>query len=461
MGPPLEHKTIVAPQGLYHADDDYHHTIPVEVPVHADNNPQEPERFYTWPPPPPPESNTLPPGQLTRENTARVKVNNEGSLPSEHVAVTPRNGSLPCFLPYYYGQRPILPTHKRQRWKKWFEEFNSPGGVVTEHRRWVRIFGQVGFVAKGVVYGIIGGLTIATATKAPVPEGVVQNASPEGAFILLGSSDIVGVPLLFIMAVGLLFYIVWRFWEACTGQGADATFSSWKNFFKYRLSPFVSGCVYVGYLFYVIFVALKDKFNHTTPNGRGSSCFPGCWQETQAGRVGLGFLGLAFLIATITQLIPAFSGNFRYELRLHKAHRWERILIRIAGQIGFLARAGVFLCVAVLVFRMAKNDDDDEVSNDHSTIGDSINQLIKAPAGRVLMWLLGIGLIVYALYAISNAYYKYFPTRPRHQAFPARPRRRHTSGCPQARASVRLSTDTQRTCIHCHSPPLQAKPSEE
>ncbi|KAJ1648930.1 hypothetical protein IWQ61_009822, partial [Dispira simplex] len=70
MGPPLEHKTIVAPQGLYHADDNYHHTIPVEEPVRADKNPQEPERFYTWPPPPP-ESNTLPPGQLTRENTAR------------------------------------------------------------------------------------------------------------------------------------------------------------------------------------------------------------------------------------------------------------------------------------------------------------------------------------------------------------------------------------------------------
>ncbi|KAJ1951713.1 hypothetical protein IWQ62_006388, partial [Dispira parvispora] len=398
---------------------------------------------------------------LTKKNITRTKAEIEESFPSEHAAVNSGEESPPWSVPYYYGQRPLLPTHKRQRWRKWFEEFNSPGGVITEHRRWVRIFGQVGFVAKGVVYGIIGGLTIATATKASVPQGVAQNASPEGAFILLGSSDIVGVPLLLIMAVGLLFYIVWRFWEAFTGQGADATFSPWKNFFKFRLSPFVSGGVYVGYLFYVIFVALKDKLDHSTPDGRGSSCFPGCWQGSQAGRVGLGFLGLAFLIATITQLIPAFSGNFRYELRLEKAHRWERILIRVAGHIGFLARAGVFLCVAVLVLRMARDDDDDEVSNDHSTIGDSINQLVKAPAGRFLMWLLGLGLIVYALYAISNAYYKYFPTRPRHQAFPPRLRRGHASGCPQARASARLSTDTQRSCAHCHAPPLLVRPEEE
>lgn len=44
------------------------------------------------------------------------------------------------------------------------------------------------------------------------------------------------------------------------GQGYDATFSSKKNFFKYRVSPFVSGAVYVTYLVFICkMVALEVK----------------------------------------------------------------------------------------------------------------------------------------------------------------------------------------------------------
>ena len=55
-------------------------------------------------------------------------------------------------------------------------------------------------------------------------------------------------------------YICWRWWEAFTFQGADATFSPFKNFFSYRLSPLVSGCVYVAYTYYIIEVLA----NHST-----------------------------------------------------------------------------------------------------------------------------------------------------------------------------------------------------
>ncbi|RKP39880.1 hypothetical protein BJ085DRAFT_1860, partial [Dimargaris cristalligena] len=280
-------------------------------------------------------------------------------------------------------------------------------GITKEHQRHVRFFGQVGFVAKGVVYGIIGGLTIATATHAPSPAGTENNASPQGAFILIGSADAVGIPLLIVMAVGLLFYIIWRFWEAITGQGADATFSSPKNFFKYRLSPFVSGCVYTAYLFYIIFVAIKNRAEDKDSDP-SSGCFPSCWNTSTIGRIGLGFIGVAFLIATLTQLIPALTGAFRHELRLSRCKRWVRYLVRTAGHIGFLARAGVFLCVAVLVIRSISDD----VDQDHFTVGASINQLATTSAGKFCLWLLGLGLIVYSLFAISNSYFKYFPTRP-------------------------------------------------
>ena len=67
-----------------------------------------------------------------------------------------------------------------------------------------------------------------------------QNCSClQGAFIL-GRNNSVGYPLLDIMAVGVLIYACWRFWEGITGQGSDDAFGPFKNFFRYRLSPLVS-----------------------------------------------------------------------------------------------------------------------------------------------------------------------------------------------------------------------------
>ncbi len=44
-----------------------------------------------------------------------------------------------------------------------------------------------------------------------------------------------------VLAACIVSYIIWRFAEAVTGQGYDAEFSRAKNFFRFRLSPFVSG----------------------------------------------------------------------------------------------------------------------------------------------------------------------------------------------------------------------------
>lgn len=61
----------------------------------------------------------------------------------------------------------------------------------------------------------------------------------QGAFILVGNNSF-GYPLLVVMAVGVLIYACWRFWEGITGQGSDDAFGPFKNFFRYRLSPTVS-----------------------------------------------------------------------------------------------------------------------------------------------------------------------------------------------------------------------------
>lgn len=81
---------------------------------------------------------------------------------------------------------------------------------------------------------------------------------PQGAFILIGNNQ-VGVPLLVVIAVMLALYAGWRFWEGIVGAGTDAEVGKAKNFFRYRLSPIVSGGVYLAYMAYILSLLAKNR----------------------------------------------------------------------------------------------------------------------------------------------------------------------------------------------------------
>ncbi|OZJ04919.1 hypothetical protein BZG36_02636 [Bifiguratus adelaidae] len=306
---------------------------------------------------------------------------------------------------------PNHPSHRnfRERWEAGWESFEYPAGVSPKHRKFVKWIGRVGFVSKGIVYGLIGGMTAAAGDKLQFGRefsGAQNDESPQGAFILLGGFP-AGTGLLIVMFIGLLFYALWRFWEAFTGQGSDATFGKFKNFFRYRFSPLVSGCVYVAYMYYIIkLIPLSgEDRNKSSQNG---GCFPTCWGYSAIGRFGLVIFGIAFTIASLTQFQNAFGKRWHRDLDVHHRSSFVMYGVYTLGHIGFFARAGVFLFVAILLFKAVKG----EVDTRYSTIANALNQLVDSRVGQVFMIILGTGLCVYAVFAILNARYKYFPTPP-------------------------------------------------
>lgn len=114
----------------------------------------------------------------------------------------------------------------------------------------------------------------------------------QGAFILVGSSSI-GVPLLLLLLAALLTYCTWRFWEGLAGQGFDESNSNLRNFFRYRLSPVVSGIVYVAYAAFV--GSLISKSSTARAASASEQSFPDSWAHSGLGRVGLCLAGIAFL----------------------------------------------------------------------------------------------------------------------------------------------------------------------
>lgn len=280
----------------------------------------------------------------------------------------------------------------------------TAAGVRAKHKRAVTVLGRIGWCAKGIVYGLIGGLCC----RGAISEGL-QDTSPQGAFVLLGKGA-GGVYVLIIMAVALCTYIIWRFWEGVTGQGQHECYSKFKNFFNFRLSPFVSGGVYCAYLAYIL-ILIPKAFNYKdrkVEKTQGSD-FTASWRGSNIGRLGLFVIGLAFLIAFIVMALSAFTKKFHRELRLKELRPWAKWLVLTAGHLGACGRGALFLGVAILMFRAMGDSTPDHTKE--NTVSKALNQLVVSRGGRAVLFIIGFFLVVYCLFAVLNAYpAKIFPT---------------------------------------------------
>ncbi|OAD06959.1 hypothetical protein MUCCIDRAFT_107554 [Mucor lusitanicus CBS 277.49] len=262
---------------------------------------------------------------------------------------------------------------------------------------------------KGIVYAVMGGLCIATAQH--LKGDITGTESPMGAFVFLSLFSI-GTPILIVMFIGILFYSVWRFWEGLTGQGYDALCSHFGNFFRARLSPIVSGIVYLVYLVYIGKLLTQTREERMNSTSQSTGCFPSCWASSDQWvyRMAVGVFGVAFVIAFITQAQNGFSNRWHKDLKTEdRSSKAEKYIVYALGHLGFLARAGVFMFVAVFMFKTLRHP---TMVSERDAFSDAINQVISVHGGYIGLWFLGIGLILFGVFAVLNSYYKYFPTPP-------------------------------------------------
>lgn len=293
----------------------------------------------------------------------------------------------------------------------WYKLVSHPSQVRRKHYTVVSIAGRIGFLTKAFVYAFIGGLACKSALS-PVRS---ENESPQGVFVLIGSEPSgSGEAYLIIVLAGLALYIIWRFWEGITGQGYDPNFSRKKNFFKFRIAPLVSGTVYAVYCYYIITLLRGPKAARgSSVREEDESCFPLCWRTSVIGTIGLSILALAFTIATITQLLPAFTAKFLNEMDSEKLNKCKfcKWTFTVFGCIGFFARAVLFFMVCFLFWQIVFGHTP-VLDPHHSTVSQALNALYTSSWGKWVLFFTGLGLLIYGVFAAANVYYRIFPTPP-------------------------------------------------
>jgi Domain of Unknown Function (DUF1206) len=247
---------------------------------------------------------------------------------------------------------------------------------------------RAGFVARGVIYGIIGILAIKLAVGAGG-----RTTNQQGALKTIAHQPF-GKVLLILVAIGLAGYAIWRLVRALLGHGPEDSDSGFE-----RVAAFGSGIVYAGLCAIAVEILL----------GSGSSGGSGNAHKSTAGVFGwpggtwlVGIAGAVLIGIGLYQGYRGLSKDFLEDSKTEQMSARVRNWIEWVGTFGHLARMVVFGLVGVFLIKAAID------FNPNKAVGldGALAKLAHHSYGPFLLGVVAAGLIAFALYSLSDARYR-------------------------------------------------------
>jgi len=261
---------------------------------------------------------------------------------------------------------------------------------------WASKVAPAGYIAKGVVYGMVGVLALLAAFG--------QGGSTEGtrgAIQEIGQQPY-GTVMLVIVGVGLVAYVLWRlaqsFFDA-EGAGSDA-----KGLVR-RAAFFVSACTY-GLLAFFTFNAAFGGGGSSAGGGGGSKSMTAELMSQPFGRWLVGIVGAVVVGVGLYQGYRAWSKKFMEKYDTSKMSPTERTWAKRFGVAGLAARCVTFLIIGGFVIEAAATADPQETKG----LGGALRTLASQPYGTWLLAIVAAGLVAYGVYCFSRAFYRDFET---------------------------------------------------
>lgn len=257
----------------------------------------------------------------------------------------------------------------------------------------IKKMARIGFVAKGVVYGIIGVLTF----KAAFDMGG-QKAGQMQVLEFLEKQTF-GNVLLILMAIGLAFYAAWRFIQAFKDPeniGDD------KKGKAKRVAFFFSGLLYLGF---GVLAALKAIGSGSGSSGSSGSAQQSSFLASETGLWIIGIVGAGIIIAGIFQFVKAYKNDYYEKLGLAALDdKKKRESVKKTAEFGLSARGVILLIIGFFAIQAAVHSDPSEIK----TTQEAFAVIQDSAYGPWLMGLVAAGLVAYAIYMFLMAKYRRF-----------------------------------------------------
>lgn len=260
-----------------------------------------------------------------------------------------------------------------------------------ERSRPFRWLVRVGFVARGITYGLIAALTLAMALGA----GTMGTAPNQQGALSLIASDALGRVALVVIAAGLLAYALWKLTQGVFGRGPEGGGSP---HLKDRIGNVAGGVVYIAFFVVALRVLSGSASSSSTAPKQAAAGVLG-WP---GGQLIVGGCGAVLVAISLYQLYDAVGGGFGAEANTGRMSRSERRVFMTLGHVGLTARALVFAVVGYFLVRAAVD------FNPSSAVGvdGALARLHRAPLGPWILGLVAIGLLVFAAFSLLEALYR-------------------------------------------------------
>jgi hypothetical protein len=270
------------------------------------------------------------------------------------------------------------------------DQVTEPIKQATAHP-WFERLARLGYVAKGIVYFIVGllaaqvalGLGGRTTDNAGALETIVTQ--PFGKFLLA------------IVTVGMIGYALWRLVQAGFDPENQGQPTEAKQIAK-RLGYAGSGLAYLGLAFTAIKLILGSG------GGSGGSATQDWTARLLSQPFGQWLVGLAGLLTIgvgLYMIYYALKAKFRGELKWQQMSPKEKQWATRVGKFGNTARGIVFSIIGIFLIKAALNSDASQAKG----VGEALAVLSQQPFGRWLLGFVAFGFIAYSLYSIVDAKY--------------------------------------------------------
>lgn len=264
--------------------------------------------------------------------------------------------------------------------------------VAHRAKPWVARLARLGYVSRGVVYVVVGGLAV----EAALGWGG-KKTTTTGALATIAQQPF-GRVLLVVLALGLAGYALWRFVQGIVDpehKGTDA-----KGLVK-RCGYVISGLAYTGLAATAIQIL---RGGARTGNAGNSS--PQDWTERLLaqpfGRWLVAAVGVVIIAVGVNALYIAWKEKFRDKLKRAEMSPLEQTWATRIGKIGLIARSVVSGLIGAFLLQAALRADPNEARGPDG----ALKVLAQQPYGKWLLGVVAAGLVAFGLYSFFEARYR-------------------------------------------------------
>ncbi len=272
---------------------------------------------------------------------------------------------------------------------------NRPFVDDREDHRYLKLLARMGYLAKGVVYSVVG---ILTASAVFGWFGINDVKGTRGAVEAIASQPF-GNVLLVALIAGLAGYIVWRFSQAIAdteNKGDDATGLA------QRIGFVLSGTTYAALAYYAVSLT---GWVSSSGSGQGASQkqeLTASLMSSDAGILVVGAFGVGFMLVGLYQGYRSITKKFKENWKTTELDASEEDFATRLAQVGIGVRAVTLVIIGGLIAKAAMNADPTEPTG----LGEALRTIGSQPFGQALLVIAAIGLVCYGIYCFVNSRYR-------------------------------------------------------